>query len=57
MQHCKDIIKPITMNELAEVNFHACRHVVDWPKDSEVDVWAQNVGLDQLKTNDLTLIH
>ncbi len=56
-QHYKDIIKPITMNELAEVKFHSCRHVVDWPKESEEDVWAQNVGLNQLKINDWTLIH
>jgi hypothetical protein len=45
------------MNELAEVKFHYCRHVVGWPKDLEEDVWAQNVGLDQFKTNDWTLIH
>jgi hypothetical protein len=52
-----DIIKPITVNELAKVNFHSCRYVANWPKDSEEDVWAQNVGLDQFKTNDWTLIH
>ncbi len=56
-QHYNDIIKPITVNELTEVKFHFYRHVVDWLKDSEEDVWAQNVGLDQFKTNDWTLIH
>ncbi len=52
-----DIIKPINVNKLAKVNFHSCRYVTNWPKDSEEDVWPQNVGLDQFKTNDWKLIH